>query len=161
MPVYGKGENVRDWLWVEDHARAIDVIFHKAKAGSTYNIGGHNEKTNLQVVETICELLDELIPLGSARENDVRVSYKKFITFVKDRSGHDRRYAIDASKIKNQLSWVPKETFESGIRKTVTWDLNNHPWWEQVLSALLRWTLARWSLPAAAASSTTSTPTAS
>lgn len=138
IPIYGDGAQVRDWLYVEDHARALVEVVSRGAVGETYNIGGHNEKTNLQVVETICELLDELIPLGVARENEVQLSYKKFMTFVKDRSGHDRRYAIDASKIKNQLSWEPKETFESGIRKTVIWYLNNHPWWEQVLSGNYR-----------------------
>ncbi|WP_085723039.1 dTDP-glucose 4,6-dehydratase [Pseudomonas sp. R37(2017)] len=134
LPVYGDGKQVRDWLYVEDHARALVEVVTRGAVGETYNIGGHNEKTNLEVVQTICELLDELVPPKSTRENEHLASYKELITFVKDRSGHDRRYAIDASKIKKHLAWVPEESFESGIRKTVMWYLENRQWWEHVLS---------------------------
>lgn len=149
LPVYGDGSQIRDWLYVEDHARALVEVVTKGKVGETYNIGGHNEKRNLQVVETICELLDELVPRGADCQaaavpsgtlsvphpggSQVR-SYKELITFVKDRPGHDRRYAIDASKIQRELGWVPQESFESGIRKTVQWYLDNREWWQRVLS---------------------------
>jgi dTDP-glucose 4,6-dehydratase len=132
LPVYGDGSQIRDWLYVEDHARALVEVVSKGIVGETYNIGGHNEKRNLEVVEAICELLDELVPLevdpGQSR------SYKELITFVKDRPGHDRRYAIDASKIERELGWVPQETFETGLRKTVQWYLENQQWWQRVLS---------------------------
>lgn len=132
LPIYGDGSQVRDWLYVEDHARALVEVVKKGVVGETYNIGGHNEKQNLEVVHTICELLDELIPLktdfGQAR------SYRELITFVKDRPGHDRRYAIDASKIEKELGWKPCETFETGLRKTVQWYLNNSSWWQRVLN---------------------------
>lgn len=134
LPIYGDGSQVRDWLHVEDHARALTEVLNRGGVGETYNVGGHNEKTNLQVVETICDLLDELIPPGSTQESKGISSYRELITFVKDRSGHDHRYAIDASKIKNDLGWVPQESFESGIRKTVIWYLENRQWWEHVLS---------------------------
>lgn len=114
LPVYGNGQNIRDWLFVEDHARALYKVVTEGKVGKTYNIGGHNEKTNLEVVHTLCEILDELAPRAQG-------SYKNFITFVTDRPGHDQRYAIDASKIHNDLGWAPQETFKTGIRKTVTW----------------------------------------
>jgi dTDP-glucose 4,6-dehydratase len=128
LPVYGDGSQIRDWLYVEDHARALVEVVSKGTIGETYNIGGHNEKRNLEVVEAICELLDELVPLEQA------LSYKELITFVKDRPGHDRRYAIDASKIERELGWVPQETFETGLRKTVQWYLDNRQWWQRVLS---------------------------
>lgn len=128
LPVYGDGSQIRDWLYVEDHARALVEVLTRGEVGETYNIGGHNEKRNLEVVETICELLDELKPAADSR------SYKELITFVKDRPGHDRRYAIDASKIERELGWKPQETFESGIRKTVQWYLDNRQWWERVLN---------------------------
>lgn len=128
LPVYGDGSQIRDWLYVEDHARALVEVVSKGIAGETYNIGGHNEKRNLQVVETICELLDELVPQKSSE------SYKALITFVEDRPGHDLRYAIDASKIERELGWTPQESFESGIRKTVQWYLDNQDWWQRVLS---------------------------
>ena len=128
LPVYGDGSQIRDWLYVEDHARALVEVVTRGEVGETYNIGGHNEKRNLEVVETICALLDELKPAADGR------SYKELITFVKDRPGHDRRYAIDASKIERELGRKPQETFESGIRKTVQWYLDNRQWWERVLN---------------------------
>jgi dTDP-glucose 4,6-dehydratase len=130
LPVYGKGNQVRDWLYVEDHARALYKVVTEGKVGETYNIGGHNEKQNIEVVETICELLDELKPAPSAKLNIK--SYKELITFVEDRPGHDLRYAIDASKIKRELNWSPEEIFESGIRKTVVWYLENLHWAHRV-----------------------------
>jgi dTDP-glucose 4,6-dehydratase len=134
LPVYGDGSQIRDWLFVEDHARALVQVVSRGKVGETYNIGGHNEKRNLEVVETLCDLLEDLAPnkpQGLAR-------YRDLITFVKDRPGHDRRYAIDASKIERELGWAPQETFESGIRKTVQWYLQNSAWWERVLSGEYR-----------------------
>jgi dTDP-glucose 4,6-dehydratase len=133
LPVYGDGSQIRDWLYVEDHACALYKVVTEGKLGETYNIGGHNEKRNLEVVHTICDLLEELSP---ANENS-RASgkgFKELITFVKDRPGHDARYAIDASKIQRELGWTPQETFESGIRKTVQWYLDNSHWWQRVLS---------------------------
>lgn len=134
LPIYGDGSQVRDWLYVEDHARALVEVLNWGRIGETYNIGGHNEKRNLEVVEIICDLLDEYVPPGQSRESESISSYRELITFVKDRSGHDRRYAIDASKIKNELGWVPEESFETGIRKTVKWYLENRQWWESVLN---------------------------
>lgn len=127
VPVYGKGENVRDWLWVEDHARAIDVIFHRAGAGSTYNIGGHNEWKNIDLIHLLCSILDR--KLGRAAGESA-----KLITFVTDRAGHDLRYAIDASKLKNDLGWTPSITFEEGLEKTVDWYLANEEWLSDVTS---------------------------
>ena len=130
LPVYGKGNQIRDWLFVEDHARALYKVVTEGQVGQTYNIGGHNEKQNIEVVTTICELLDEM---RAPADNDLGVgSYKELITFVEDRPGHDIRYAIDASKIKRELGWVPEETFESGIRKTVLWYLDNLTWAHRV-----------------------------
>jgi dTDP-glucose 4,6-dehydratase len=130
LPIYGDGIQVRDWLFVEDHAKALYKVVNTGVVGETYNIGGHNEKTNLQVVETICDLLEELCP-----SKPVGVSrYSDLISFVKDRPGHDIRYAIDASKIEADLGWVPLESFETGLRKTVQWYLDNPEWWERVLS---------------------------
>ncbi|UVL89032.1 dTDP-glucose 4,6-dehydratase [Pseudomonas sichuanensis] len=134
LPVYGDGSQIRDWLYVEDHARALLAVLSKGKVGETYNIGGHNEKRNLEVVETICELLDKLVPLTAEGDRGQTHTYKNLITFVADRPGHDRRYAIDASKIQRELGWAPQETFESGIRKTVQWYLDNPDWWQRVLS---------------------------
>ena len=132
LPVYGKGDNVRDWLYVEDHARALRLVLEKGRVGETYNIGGHNEKTNLQVVEMLCALLDDLSP-------DLRCAPRiSLINFVPDRPGHDKRYAIDASKIERELGWKPRETLESGLRKTVQWYLDNRLWWERVLSGAYR-----------------------
>ncbi len=119
IPIYGDGLNVRDWLYVLDHCKGIDLVYHKGKAGETYNIGGRNERTNLYIVNKICEILDEKKPLPN-------LSYKSFITFVKDRAGHDRRYAIDASKIENELGWKAEENFESGILKTIDWYINKY-----------------------------------
>ena len=134
LPVYGDGQQIRDWLYVEDHARALYLAATKGEIGQTYNIGGHNEKTNIDVVRTICNLLGELVP-NSCHSCESRnlVDYKDLITFVEDRPGHDKRYAIDASKIEQELGWKPQETFDSGIRKTVEWYLNNKSWWSRVL----------------------------
>lgn len=130
LPIYGDGSQIRDWLYVEDHARALYKVITKAGAGQTYNIGGHNEVTNIEVVTSICNILDELAPekLGSLK------SYSDLITFVADRPGHDKRYAIDAKKIELDLGWKPEETFESGLRKTVTWYMHNELWWTRVLN---------------------------
>lgn len=119
IPIYGDGKNVRDWLYVLDHCKAIDLIFHKGKSGETYNIGGHNEKNNLEIVDAICSILDEKVPAADGK------SYKDLIVFVKDRPGHDRRYAIDAEKLTTQLGWKADETFATGIVKTVEWYLQN------------------------------------
>lgn len=126
LPVYGNGQQIRDWLFVEDHARALYKVVTEGVVGETYNIGGHNEKQNIEVVKTICKILDELKPQDSGQ------SYESLITFVKDRPGHDLRYAIDAAKIKNELCWTPVETFETGIYKTVEWYLNNLEWCRRV-----------------------------
>ena len=134
LPIYGNGLQIRDWLYVEDHAKALIKVVTEGKIGETYNIGGHNEKTNLEVVETICDLLEELAP----QKPSGVINYRDLITFVKDRPGHDTRYAIDASKIKRELGWVPEETFETGLRKTVQWYLDNTSWWERVLSGAYR-----------------------
>lgn len=133
LPVYGKGNQIRDWLFVEDHARALWTVFTQAKVGETYNIGGHNERQNIEVVKTICAILDEIYPTSSNANTSSLNKYEELITFVADRPGHDLRYAIDASKIKQDLGWVPQETFESGIRKTVEWYLNNKDWWQAIL----------------------------
>ncbi|MFT0213782.1 dTDP-glucose 4,6-dehydratase [Pseudomonas sp. F1_0610] len=124
LPIYGKGDQIRDWLYVEDHARALYTVVTQGAVGQTYNIGGHNEKTNLEVVQSICQLLNELAPNNA--------NYMGLITHVTDRPGHDRRYAIDASKIKRDLNWVPEESFESGLRKTVQWYLENQAWCRRV-----------------------------
>jgi dTDP-glucose 4,6-dehydratase len=126
LPIYGQGENVRDWLYVDDHASALYLVLKQGKIGETYNIGGHNEKTNLETVQTLCNLLDELLP------NSPHKPHHQLIQFVNDRPGHDLRYAIDASKIQNQLGWEPQETFETGLRKTVQWYLDNRNWWQRV-----------------------------
>ena len=127
LPIYGKGENVRDWLWVVDHAIAIDLIYHEGVIGETYNIGGHNEWKNVDLVHLLCDVMDEKLhrPIGDSR---------KLITYVKDRAGHDMRYAIDASKIKNELGWEPSVTFEEGLRSTVDWYLSNEKWLDDVTS---------------------------
>ncbi|MEE4214031.1 MAG: dTDP-glucose 4,6-dehydratase [Bacteroidales bacterium] len=127
IPVYGKGENIRDWLFVEDHAQAIDLIFHKGKNGETYNIGGNNEWKNIDLLHLLCELMDEKLgrPAGESAQ---------LITFVKDRAGHDKRYAIDSSKIKNELHWTPDHKFRDGLGKTIDWYLENEKWMKNVLS---------------------------
>lgn len=129
LPVYGDGLQIRDWLFVEDHARALYKVVTEGAVGETYNIGGHNEKANIEVVETICSLLEELVP----NKPQGVAHYRDLITYVKDRPGHDVRYAIDAAKIERELGWKPQETFESGIRKTVEWYLSNATWWSRVL----------------------------
>lgn len=128
LPVYGNGIQVRDWLYVEDHARALYKVVTEGKVGETYNIGGHNQRKNIEVVQTICRLLDELVPQKPGNLSH----YEDLITFVTDRPGHDMRYAIDATKIDAELGWKPQETFESGIRKTVEWYLANEAWWRRV-----------------------------
>ena len=131
LPVYGDGMNVRDWLYVEDHCEAIATVLERGRPGETYNIGGWNEKPNLEIVRTICDLVDEMAPrTGTSRRN--------LITFVKDRPGHDRRYAMDAHKIERELGWKPKATFESGIRETVRWYLENEAWVRDVTSGSYR-----------------------
>lgn len=133
LPVYGLGNQVRDWLYVEDHARALYQVITQGQVGETYNIGGHNEKQNIQVVHAICELLDELHPQSRPESNDGQpISHRALITFVTDRPGHDLRYAIDAAKIQRDLGWTPQETFESGLRKTVVWYLENLDWCRHV-----------------------------
>jgi len=134
LPVYGNGQQIRDWLYVEDHARALYLVATEGEVGETYNIGGHNEKANIDVVKTICELLEELVPTNRhSRGGGNPKGFESLITYVKDRPGHDVRYAIDASKIERELGWVPEESFETGIRKTVKWYLNNKTWWSRVL----------------------------
>ena len=132
LPVYGKGANVRDWLYVEDHARALLAVVTQGTVGHTYCVGGHCERTNLQVVEAICALMDELAPDGKIGPR------RALVTFVADRPGHDLRYAIDAAKIAADLNWTPRETFESGLRKTVEWYLANRSWWERIRSGVYR-----------------------
>lgn len=127
IPIYGKGENVRDWLYVVDHARAIDVIYHNAKDGETYNIGGHNEWTNIDLIKLLCKIMDK--KLGRAQGES-----EKLITYVKDRAGHDLRYAIDSTKLQNELGWVPSLQFEEGLEKTVDWYLANNQWLNNVIS---------------------------
>jgi len=132
LPVYGRGENVRDWLHVEDHARALILVLAKGRPGETYNIGADSERTNLDVVRTICALLDDMEPTSPHRPHD------RLIKFVTDRPGHDRRYAIDASKIRSELGWRPRWTFDEGLRSTVKWFLDNRGWWERVMSGAYR-----------------------
>lgn len=127
IPIYGKGENVRDWLWVEDHARAIDVIFHNAKTGTTYNIGGHNEWTNIDLIHLLCKIMDKKLNRADGES-------AKLITYVKDRAGHDLRYAIDSTKLQIELGWVPSLQFEEGLEKTVDWYLTNEEWLKNVTS---------------------------
>ncbi len=127
LPVYGKGENIRDWLWVNDHARAIDVIFHEGRNGETYNIGGHNEWTNIDLIKVMCKVMDEKLGRASGES-------EKLITYVTDRAGHDMRYAIDATKLKEELGWVPSLQFEEGIRNTIDWYLDNEDWLNNITS---------------------------
>jgi dTDP-glucose 4,6-dehydratase len=130
LPVYGRGENVRDWLFVDDHAAALMLVARTGVVGESYNVGGRNEMTNLDVVQTICDILDEMRPSAG--------SYRNLITFVADRPGHDLRYAIDCSKIERELGWRPQETFETGLRKTVRWYLDNPAWWQAIRSGTYR-----------------------
>lgn len=129
LPVYGDGSNIRDWLYVEDHARALRTVFERGTPGETYNVGGNSERRNIEVVQAICAALDRLQPRADGR------SYASQISFVADRPGHDRRYAIDASKIRDQLGWEPQVSFEEGIERTVRWYLDNRPWWQDILDA--------------------------
>ncbi len=131
LPVYGRGENIRDWLFVEDHAAALMLVAREGKVGKSYNVGGRNEKKNIDVVETICGILDDIRPRRAG-------SYRELITFVQDRPGHDLRYAIDCSKIERELGWRPVETFETGLRKTVQWYLDNPVWWQSIRSGKYR-----------------------
>ena len=132
LPVYGKGDNVRDWLYVLDHCDAISTVLERGEIGQTYNVGGNNEIKNIDVVNLICEILDHLIPKGNSE------SYKKLIHFVQDRPGHDFRYAIDSSKLNSKLGWSPKESFESGLEKTIQWYINNNGWWTSILDNTYR-----------------------
>ncbi len=132
LPVYGRGDNVRDWLFVDDHVRALRAVFERGALGESYMIGGNSERTNLQVVETICDTLDRLAPRADGR------SYREQISFVTDRPGHDFRYAIDAGKLKRELGWEPAESFETGMDKTIRWYLDNRAWWEDILSGSFR-----------------------
>ena len=128
LPIYGNGDQVRDWLYVEDHVRALHAVFERGVPGRTYNVGGNNEKQNLEVVKTVCAILDRLRPRSDGR------SYATQISYVTDRPGHDKRYAIDASRIRDELGWEPAETFETGIEKTVAWYLDNQGWWEAIVA---------------------------
>src|SRR5215472_9788359 len=132
IPVYGTGENVRDWLYVEDHARALYSVLSASPAGESYNVGGDAERTNLDVVRSICRLLDDMVPASAYRPHE------RLITFVTDRPGHDLRYAMDASKIRRELGWEPRESFDSGLRKTISWYLENRWWWEPIWSGSYR-----------------------
>jgi dTDP-glucose 4,6-dehydratase len=132
LPVYGRGDNIRDWLFVDDHVRALRTVFEKGVAGQSYMVGGNNERTNLQVVEVICDTLDGIEPRTDGR------SYREQINFVTDRPGHDFRYAIDASKLKSELGWAPRENFESGMARTIRWYLDNRDWWQDILSGRYR-----------------------
>jgi dTDP-glucose 4,6-dehydratase len=129
LPVYGLGDQIRDWLYVEDHVRALRAVFEQGKAGRTYNVGGHNEKQNIEVVNAVCAVLDRLRPRSDGK------SYAEQVAFVADRPGHDQRYAIDATRISDELGWRPRETFESGIEKTVRWYLDNEAWWRPLVAA--------------------------
>lgn len=129
LPIYGKGDQVRDWLYVEDHVRALQAVFERGEPGRTYNVGGHNERQNIEVVKTLCGILDEMRPRADGK------SYAEQMTEVADRPGHDKRYAIDASRIGDELGWTPAETFETGIRKTVEWYLANEDWWRPLVAA--------------------------
>jgi dTDP-glucose 4,6-dehydratase len=132
LPVYGKGENIRDWLYVDDHARALLLVATRGAVGESYNIGGNEERTNIDVVRSICRILDDIVPNSSHRPHD------RLITFVEDRPGHDARYAINAAKVERELGWKPVEDFESGLRKTLQWYLDNRGWWERIHSGIYR-----------------------
>jgi dTDP-glucose 4,6-dehydratase len=136
LPLYGDGQQVRDWLYVKDHCSAIRRVLEAGRVGETYNVGGANEQTNLEVVQTLCDILDELAPPATGHLS--LTSYRSLITFVNDRPGHDRRYAIDASKLERELGWRPQETFDTGIRKTVVWYLANQRWVTNVTSGAYR-----------------------
>jgi dTDP-glucose 4,6-dehydratase len=136
LPIYGDGRQIRDWLYVTDHCRAIRAVLNGGRVGETYNVGGWNEKTNLEVVQTLCDILDELAPLTT--HHSPLATYRSLITFVTDRPGHDRRYAIDAGKLERELGWKPEETFETGIRKTIRWYLDNQKWVANVVSGAYR-----------------------
>ncbi|AHE98558.1 dTDP-glucose 4,6-dehydratase [Thioalkalivibrio paradoxus] len=138
LPVYGDGSNVRDWLYVDDHVRALFSILDRGRPGETYNVGGNSERRNLEVVETLCGLLDELCPENLSRHRAGLSSHRELIQFVTDRPGHDQRYAIDAGKIRSELGWQPLETFESGLHRTLRWYLDNDAWWRRVLSGAYR-----------------------
>jgi len=125
LPVYGSGDNIRDWLFVEDHCAALEIIFSKGDEGETYNIGGSNEVKNIHIVKTICDIMDELKPSKNG-------SYRHLISFVDDRPGHDKRYAVDSTKLQRTLKWEPKESFSTGIKKTIKWYLNNETWWRKI-----------------------------
>ena len=127
LPVYGDGKNVRDWLYVDDHARALAIVLEHGRPGQTYNVGGRNERTNLQVVESVCDLLDDI-------ESKRAGSRRNLISFVSDRPGHDRRYAIDASKLERELGWRAEESFDTGLEKTVRWFCDNRGWWKAILA---------------------------
>jgi dTDP-glucose 4,6-dehydratase len=133
LPVYGDGRQIRDWLYVDDHARALYTVLKEGRPGETYNIGGHNEQRNIDVVRQICRTLDSAVP-----SQKLRNGFESLITFVPDRPGHDRRYAIDASKIEQELRWRPAETFATGVEKTVRWYLENQSWWQRVLDGSYR-----------------------
>ena len=133
IPVYGQGENIRDWLYVEDHCEALYTVLTRGRVGETYNVGGNNERTNIDLVRMLCHLMDELRESEKWKVESGK-SCEELITFVTDRPGHDMRYAIDTSKIRNELGWEPKENFESGFRRTVEWYLENRAWWENILS---------------------------
>lgn len=132
LPVYGRGDNIRDWLFVDDHVRALRTVFEKGVAGESYMVGGNNERTNLEVVEVICDTLDGIEPRADGR------SYREQISFVADRPGHDFRYAIDAGKLQSELGWAPRENFESGMARTIRWYLDNRDWWQDILSGRYR-----------------------
>ena len=135
LPIYGDGKQIRDWLFVEDHAVALYLVATKGVVGETYNIGGHNEMTNIEVVKTICRVLEKLVPDNKySTQSGHEGGFEGLITFVEDRPGHDIRYAIDATKIQRELGWVPVETFETGINKTVKWYLENKAWWQGILN---------------------------
>lgn len=136
LPVYGDGKNVRDWLFVDDHCEAIATVLQRGQPGETYNIGGWNEKPNIEIVQTICDLVDEMSPRSAP-------SRRELITYVKDRPGHDRRYAMNAEKIERQLGWKPKETLETGLRRTVRWYLENSEWVRDVTSGSYRQWIAK------------------
>ena len=138
LPVYGDGANVRDWLYVDDHVEALRRVLERGRPGETYNVGGNCELRNIEVVQTLCDLLDEICPENLTRHQRPLASHRDLITFVADRPGHDQRYAIDASKITEELGWSPRETFASGLRKTAQWYLDNETWWQRVLSGAYR-----------------------